>query len=98
MIDKPTKCALKLTAKTVGLRGIGLAVVGTAFIALAWGVGIIISTAEKYYPILHDIFSFFIIWLFAFMILFLIIFGIYKEYENNARLCRSIAEGKKKNG
>lgn len=94
MIKKTTKCAIKRTAKTVGVTGAGIVVCGGLFIAIAFFFGTLVGIVMEAFPILHSIASFLILMLFISLILFVIIFGIYKEYEKNKDVCNRIAEMK----
>jgi membrane protein YdbS with pleckstrin-like domain len=97
MFEKTTKCALKRTSKAIAVKLLHLTCVVTAFLALAWVVGTAISIIDEHYPVMHQVFSFSILWFFAFVFLFLIVFGIYKEYEYNSNLCKQLKK-EKKNG
>ena len=88
MIEKTTKCALKRTAKTVGLRSAMIGIIMVLFIAAAYFFGTILSMIESAFPVVHSMINFLILWIFAFVILFIAIFGIYDEYRKNINRCR----------
>lgn len=91
-----TKCAIKRTAKKVGVCTFGVILGFALLIVIMSGIGALIIMIVSAFPILHTVFQFVILTGFISLFLFMVIYGIYKEYEWNHRVCEDIESEKKK--
>lgn len=96
MKQSVTKCAIKLTAKKVGLYTLGV-VFGISMLFILMGVvACICGLVANIFPILRNIFPFVLVTGVISMFLFMIIHGTYEEYKDNRRKCEAILRIKEK--
>lgn len=92
MSQSVTKCAIKRTAIKMGAYAFG-AIIGVALlIAIMSGIAALITMIVFAFPIMRHTFPFVLLTGIITIFISPIIYGVYREYKANRRICEALGE------